>query len=153
MFLVLSKAHRDNHKLGPEKDLAAQVDVATTLGIVCNLLTDVVLNENCHKLADEMDLSFSVDNRQKVILFGTDSIKYANVGTGGECFTIIIRNEGEGESRIAPPILVFQNEDRSSLIRNLPDYVYRVTYSRGLEEYIHCTVMSNFLSQTRVIRV
>lgn len=73
-------------------------------------------------------------------------MKYADVYSGGEGFTMVVRMTGGRDERTAAPFMIFNNTES-----NYPDGITGVAYITGLKGWMDTRVMPKWLSQNRVI--
>ena len=102
--------------------------------------------------ADETHFIINVDNGKTLGFVGSGEVKYANVVSGGESFTMMVRLSGGRDACIEPPFLVFTNKKRSYPIRGTPDDVAGVAYRTGPKGWMDTQVLSQWLSEERVIK-
>lgn len=126
--------------------------MAVHLGTVYGLLFSGKLDENEVKNVNETHFIINADNGCTLGFGGDTEVKYADVLSGGERFTMVVRLIGGRDSRIAEPFIVFRNRDRNYPIRRVPDTVSRVAYSIGPNGWMDCTVMPKWISETFVVK-
>ena len=81
---------------------------------------------------------FNMDNGKTLAFIGDKEVKYADVVSGGEPITMMVRITGGKNSMICPPMLIFKNQNRSYPIRGVADNVPGVCYRsspRGWMDY------------------
>lgn len=93
----------------------------------------------------------NVDNGKTLGFIGYKEIRYADVTSGGEGITIIVRVTGEKNSRIPVPLFIFKNQDRNYPIRGVVENVPGVSYRTGPKGWVDQTMISEWLSESRVI--
>lgn len=59
---------------------------------------------------------------------GAEELRYADVTSGGEEMTILVRLSGGPSAIIEPPLIIFTNKNRIYPIRGVPDNVSGVVY-------------------------
>lgn len=151
-FRIVSRAHTGKHRSSPQKEKEIEISVAVHLGTVSGLMTACKLDENDIENADETHFIINVDNGRTLGFCGDKEVKYADVVSGGEGFTMVVRISGGRDSRVEAPFLVFKNKDRNYPIRGLPDDVDGVSYRTGPKGWMDRIVMPQWLSESRVIR-
>ena len=96
------------------------------------------LHEDECENADETHFVFNMDNGKTLAFIGDKEVKYADVVSGGEPITMMVRITGGKNSMICPPMLIFKNQNRSYPIRGVADNVPGVCYRsspRGWMDY------------------
>lgn len=61
--------------------------------------------------ADEMHVIINVDNVHPLGFLGGNNVKYADVVSGGEGFSMVVRFSGGTNFQIESPFMVFTNMD------------------------------------------
>ena len=151
-FRITSRAHTGKHRMSPRKEEKIELTVAAHLGRMSGLFESHIIDENNIENADETHFVINVDNSRTLGFCGTSEVMYADVVSGGEGFTMIVRLSGGRDSKVEAPFLVFKNKDRHYPIRGVPDNVDGVAYRTGPKGWIDTTVMPQWLSEQRVIR-
>jgi len=77
---------------------------------------------------DETHFVFNMDNGKTLGLCGTTQVKYTDVVSGGENFTMMLRLSGGSRARFQLPFIIFKNGSRSYPIRCVQDNVPGVCY-------------------------
>ena len=130
-FRIASRAHNENFRVSPEKELQIQQDVARHLGDMKRMLTNGKVDENDIGNADETHFVINMDNGRTLGFSGEDDLKYTDVVSDGEGMTMVFRLSGGLDAKIEPPFMVFTNKDRNYPIRGTPDDVPGVAYRTG----------------------
>lgn len=151
-YRIVSRAHTGKHRMSPAKEEEVEIEVAAHLGNISGLFAANKLEENDVENADETHFVINVDNGRTLGFCGSSEVKYADVVSGGDGFTMLVRLSGGRDSRIEYPFIVFRNKDRNYPIRGVPDTVDGVAYRTGPKGWIDTTVMPQWLSEIRVIR-
>lgn len=138
--------------MSPEKKAHIEAEVAAHLGMLCGLLTCGRVDEDDLGNADETHFIINVDNGKTLGFVGSGEVNYTDVVGGGESFTMMVRLSGGRDACIEPPFLVFTNKKRSYPIRGTPDDVAGVTYRTGPKGWMDTHVLSQWLSEERVIK-
>jgi hypothetical protein len=89
------------------------------------------LDENLIENVDETHFIVNMDNGRTLGFKGDTNVKYADVVSGGEGMTMIIRISGGISSRIEAPMVIFKNKDRKYPIQGVPDNIAGVSYRTG----------------------
>ena len=150
-YHIVSRAHTGKHKCSPAKEEELALAVAVHLGTVSGLFSSGKLEENFVENADETHFIINVDNGRTLGFAGDKTVKYADVVSGGEGFTMAVRLTGGRDAKIAPPFMIFKNKDRNYPIKNVPDDVPGVAYRTGPKGWMDRTVMPEWLSEKRII--
>lgn len=69
-----------------------------------------------------------MDNGHTLGFKGDMEVKYADVVSGGDGMTMVVRLSGGRDAQIDPPFMVFTNRNRSCPIKGVPDTVPGVAY-------------------------
>lgn len=150
-FRIVSRAQSGKHRMSPAKENEIEIQVAAHLGALSSLLTRGVVDENDLENADETHFVINVDNGRTLGFCGSSDVKYADVVSGGEGFTMMVRLTGGRDARIANPFLVFTNKDCNYPIKGVPDDINGVAYRTGPKGWMDTRVMALWLSEKRVI--
>lgn len=150
-YRIVSRAHTGKHRASPAKEEDIEVSVAIHLGTVSGLMGSGEMDENNVENADETHFVINVDNGRTLGFCGDTEVKYADVVSGGEGYTMLVRLTGGRDARIAAPFMVFKNVGRHYPIRGVPDNVPGVAYRTGPKGWMDSIVMPQWLSETRVI--
>lgn len=150
-YRIVSRAHTGKHQCSPAKEEELEASVAHHLGTVSGLLSAVKMDENDVENADETHFIINVDNGRTPGFSGDKEVKYADVVSGGEGFTMVVRLTGGRDARIAAPFMIFKNGDRNYPIRGVPDNVPGAAYRTGPKGWMDTTVMPQWLSEPRAI--
>lgn len=150
-FRITSRAHTGKHRMSPRKEEEIELTVAAHLGTMSGLFEGHRLDEDDIENADETHFVINVDNGRTLGFCGTSEVKYADVVSGGEGFTMIVRLSGGRDSKVEAPFIVFKNKDRHYPIRGVPDNVDGVAYRTGPKGWIDRTVMPQWRSERRII--
>ena len=115
-YRIVSRAHTRKHRCSPAKEEELEASVAHHLGTVSGLLSAGKMDENDVENADETNFIINVDNGRTLGFSGDKEVKYADVVSGGEGFTMVVRLNGGPDVRIAAPFMIFKNGDRNDII-------------------------------------
>lgn len=113
-------------------------EVAYHLGQLHRGFRDGALNEDLVENMDETHFVFNVDNGHTLGFIG-DTTKYADVSSGGDAMTMVLRITGGRDSRIEP-FMIFMNKDGNYPIRGVPDDVTGVSYRSGPKAWMDSRV-------------
>lgn len=76
---------------------------------------------------------------------GDEDVKYADVVSGGEGMTMVLKMTGGPTGMIQPPMLIFRNAARSYPIKGVPDNVTGAKYRTGPKGWMDKTVFAQWL--------
>jgi hypothetical protein len=80
-------------------------------------------DENLMENIDETHFVVNCDNG-RILGFSSDNVvKYADVVSGGQSMTLMVRISGGRRAIIEDPMMIFANADMSYPIRGLPEHV------------------------------
>lgn len=151
-FRIVSRAHTGKYRMSPQKELEIEIDVSRHLGKLKRMLSSGEVDENNIGNADETHFVVNMDNGRTLGFAGSSDVKYADVVSGGEGMTMLVRLSGGRDARIEPPFMVFMNKGRNYPIRGTPDDVDGVAYRTGPKGWMDTLVMPQWLSEERVIK-
>jgi hypothetical protein len=98
---------------------------------------------------DETHFVINVDNGRTLGVRGDDDVKYADVVSGGEGMTMMVRITGGPSALIQAPMMIFTNKSRSYPIMQVPDNVPGVSYRSGPKGWNDKTVFPQWFSEPR----
>lgn len=101
--------------------------------------------------ADETHFVFNMDNDRTVGLQGDVNVKYADVVSGDEGITMMVRITDGARVFIQPPMLVFKNDNNSYPIRGVSDDFPGVCYHMGKRRSMDKRVFKEWLSEPQSI--
>lgn len=102
--------------------------------------------------ADETHFVFNMDNSRTLVICGNEEVRYADVTSGGEGITMLVRLRGGQAATAQPSFLIFINNDRNYPIRGFPDNISAVPYRGGPKDWMVSTNMLEFLNEERTIK-
>ena len=149
-FRIVSRAQTDMVCL--EKQAQIERDVAFHPGTLSRQFASGVLDENDIGNADEMHFDINLDNHRTLGRCGENEVKYADVVSGSEGMTIMVRISGGREAVIENAFLVFRNKYRSYAIQGVADDKYGVSYRSDPKGCMDRTVFSRYIGERKVIR-
>ncbi|CAM6124006.1 unnamed protein product [Calypogeia fissa] len=126
--------------------------VAYHIGIVQRQFQAGELNEDMVENIDETHFVFNMDNGKTLGFLGDTEVKYANVVSGGEGMTLVVRLSGGRDSCIQTPMLIFTNALQSHPIQGVPDDVPDVCYRSGPRGWNDTIVFPQYLTESRIMR-
>lgn len=126
---IILRAQTSKLTVSADRQFYIEKSVAYHLGQLKRAFLDGDLDENCVENADETHFVFNMDNGKTLGFIGNNQVKYADVVSGGESITMVVRITGGQRAAIQPPMLIFKNLFRSYPIRGVPDSMPGVFYS------------------------
>jgi DDE superfamily endonuclease len=90
-----------------------------------------------------------MDNGRTLGFRGDNTVKYADVVSGGMGMTMVVRITGGPRAMICPPFMIFQNENCSYPIRGVPDNVSGVSYRTAKKGFMTRDVWLQWLKERR----
>lgn len=135
----------------PEKQTFIEKSVAHHLGELKRGFESGALKEEMIENADETHFIFNMDNGRTIGFRGDEEIKYADLVSGDEGITMMVRLTGGRDARIQPPMLIFKNDNCSYPIRGVIDNVPGVCYRSGKKGWMDKRVFKEWLSEPRAI--
>lgn len=108
-----------------------------------------MFEEDAMENADETHFVFNMDNGRTLGFRGTSTVKYADVVSGGENITMMVRITGGSRARIEVPFLIFRNAGRSHPIRGVPDIVPGVCYRSSPKGWMDGVNFAEWLREKR----
>jgi hypothetical protein len=107
----------------PEKENYIEMTVAYHIGELQRQFETCMLDEQLLRNADETHFVINMDNGRTLGFRGDDTIKYADVVSGGENMTTMVNLSGGTASRIFPSMMIFQNANWSYPIKGIPNNI------------------------------
>jgi len=100
---------------------------------------------------DETHFIFNMDNHMTLARRGEANVNYADVVSGGEGMTMVLRMTGGPHARIEAPFMILMNEDRNYLIQGVDDNIPGVSYRTGPRAWMDQKVFNLWLNEERAI--
>ncbi|KAE9101766.1 hypothetical protein PF010_g14342 [Phytophthora fragariae] len=148
---IVFRTQSGKKQVGPEKREAIERDLAAHLGKLKRGFESGHLNEDAIENVDETHYVIDFDNDKTLGFAGEKSIKYADVVSGGEGMTMVVRISGGASGRIHPPMMIFQNASSSYPIRGVPDKTPGVCYRTGPKGWMSKRVFRQYLGERRAM--
>lgn len=120
-----------------------------TFDSFCCGLSSGEYNEDYVENIDETHFIFNVDNSRTVGHRGDNSVKYADVVSGGESITMVVRITGGQRASIKNPMLIFSNNRSSYPIQGVPDNVPGVCYRSGPSGWMDTRIFAQYFNDPR----
>ena len=135
-----------------EKEVHLEVEFAAHLRMLFGLLTCGRDDEDDRSNANETHFIINVDKGKTLGFVGIGGVENADVVSGSESLTMIVRLRDERDACIERPFLVFTNKNHSYRIRGTPDDVAGAAYRMGPKGWMDNQVVPQWLSKKRVIK-
>ncbi|OWY93114.1 hypothetical protein PHMEG_00037609, partial [Phytophthora megakarya] len=139
-------------QLGKEKIESIERQVAYHLGQLQREFASGELDENCVENIDETHFVIDFDNGRTLGFIGETQIRYADVVSGGEGMTMVVRISGGQNARVLPPMMIFTNSAGNYPIRGVPDNVDGVSYRTGPKGWMSKKKFREYLTEPRAMR-
>ena len=146
-------ARRQTGKLQISPEAQAQIErrFSYTLGCIARAIQSGSIDDNDIENADETHFMINFDNGYTLGFRGDETVKYADVTSGGEGMTMMMRISGGTKSYIENPFMLFKNKDCSYPVRGIPDDVPGVCYRTGPKGWIDSRVMVEWVCERRAL--
>lgn len=135
--------------VSPEKELSIERQVAYHLGCVKREFDSGELDKNLVENMDETHFLINMDNGRTLAMKGTDNMKYADVVSGSEGMTMVVRITGGMNAKVYASMMIFKNVDRNYPIRGVVDNVPGVCYHTGPKGWMDQRVFVQWLEEPR----
>jgi hypothetical protein len=111
-----------------------------------------IFDENLIENTDETHFIINMDNGRILGFRGDTTVKYADVVSGSDSMTMVVRISGGRRSLIEAPILIFTNGNSKYPIRGLDDNIPRVSYRIGPKGWMDQALFPEFLLEPRAFQ-
>ena len=146
---VVVRSQTGKLSCSPEKELHVRKTIAFHLGELNRGFASGDLDENLIENMDETHFVVNMDNGRTLGVRGDNDVKYADVVSGGEGMTMMVRITGGAASLIQAPMMIFTNKNRSYPILQLPDNVPGASYRSGPKGWNDKTVFPQWFNEPR----
>ena len=136
----------------PEKEREIEMHTAFHLGVLHRGFLSGAFNENLMENIDETHFVVNMNNGRTLGFRGDTSSSYAEVVSGGESMTMVIRISGGRRSMIEAPMLIFTNPNSNYPIRGLDDNIPGVCYRTGPKGWMDQTLFAEYFSEPRAFQ-
>ena len=136
----------------PEKKQEIEMQVAYHLGVLNRGFQDGTFDENLMENIDKTHFVVNMDNGRTLGFCGDTTVKYAEVVSGGDSMTMVIRILGGRRSMIKAPMLIFTNPNSNYPIRGLNDNIPGVCYCTGPKGWMDQTLFSDYFVESRAFQ-
>lgn len=82
----------------------------------------------------------NINNGRTLRFMPEAEIRYANIVSGGEGFSMTVRLTSGAHDRVEPPSIADRNKPRTYPIKGVPDDILGVAYRPGLKVWIDTVV-------------
>lgn len=137
--------------LSPSKRDFIERSVAYHLGVLQRGFNDGTFLEETIENADETHFVVNFDNGKTLGFIGDNHVKYADVVSGGEPMTMMVRISGGVHATIHPPMIIFKNDKCSYPIKGVPDTVPGVCYRTSKKGWMDSVKWMEWLLEARAI--
>lgn len=148
---IVIRAQSGKLSVSPARQLQIDRSIAYHLGVLKRGFDSGEFNEDTIENADETHFVFNLDNGKTLAFIGDREVRYADVVSGGQPITMMVRLTGGKNATICPPMLVFQNVNRSYPIRGLDDNIPGVCYRSSPKGWMDSVTWEKWLSERRAI--
>ena len=107
-------------QLSNEKEVYIAKTVAYHLGQLKRDFDSGKLDENYVENMDETHFVFNMDDGKTLGFIGDNEVKYADVSSGGDPMTMVVRISGGANARLERTMMIFMNKERNYPIKTLP---------------------------------
>ena len=136
----------------PEKELQIERATMYHLGVLKRDFGSGIFDENLMENVNEIHFVVNLDNGCTLGFRGDTTVKYAEVVSGGESMTMVIRISGGHRSMIEAPILIFTNSGSNYPIRDLEDNIPKVCYRMGPKGWMDQVLFAEFFADPRAFQ-
>ncbi|KAL3678328.1 hypothetical protein R1sor_021284 [Riccia sorocarpa] len=128
-----------------------EMSVAYHMGKLSREFHSGQLDEDMLENVDETHFIINMDNGYTLGFQGDQEVKYADLVSGGQGMTMIVRLTGGRNARIETPMIIFQNKDRRYPIRGVPDDILGVCYRTWPKGWNDTLIFPQWCKENRVI--
>ena len=125
------------------------MEVVRYLGRLQRAFASGDLEEDGVANMEETHFIINIDNGKTLGFRGDEEVKYADVSSGGEGMTMVLKLTGGQHSKLLTPMLIFTNVSSSFPIRGLKDSVVGVTYRSGPKGFMDRRIFDKWLRSPR----
>ncbi|KAE9165728.1 hypothetical protein PF005_g29485, partial [Phytophthora fragariae] len=146
---IVLRTQTGKKQVSEAKQREIEQAVASHLGKMKRGFEDGSLNEDTVENIDETHFVIDFDIGKTLGFVGEKKVKYADVVSGGEGMTMVVRISGGPGARILPPTMIFMNKDSSYPIRGVKDDTPGVCYRTGPKGWMDKRGFREFLGERR----
>jgi len=151
-FNIVGRRQCGKLMVAQPKQIEMEQPVAYHLGVLSREITSGALDEDLLENVDETHFVINMDDGRTLSFIGANDVRYADVSSGNDAITMVVRLTGGRKASIQPPFLIFLNKSRNYPIRGVPDDVPGVSYRTSPKAWMDRTVFVQWLSEPRAIR-
>nr|KAE8934151.1 hypothetical protein PF009_g15863 [Phytophthora fragariae] len=145
---IILRAQTGKRQLSPEKTAEIEKSVAVHLGELKRGFDSGKYDENAIENIDEAHFVIDFDNGKALGFGGETQVKYADVVSGGEGITMVVRISGGPSGHIHPPMMIFANPNRSHPVAGVAD-VEGVCYRSGPKGWMDKRIFREYLCERK----
>lgn len=149
---VVLLSQRGRLTCSPQKELQIEMHTAYHLGVLYRGFLSGDFDENLMENLDETHFVVNLDNGRTLGFRGDTTVKYAEVVSGGDSMTMVVRISGGRRSLIEAPMLIFTNENRNYPIRGLEDNIVGVSYRSGPKGWMDQSIFPEYFLEPRAFQ-
>lgn len=150
-FNIVVRDQTGKLQCSEEKELEIEHSVVVFLGEMCRGFQTGELDEDLISNMDETAFKIDMDSGKTLEYAGSEHVKYCEVVSGGQNFTMMVHVQGGRRGVILPPFMVFQNQDCNYPIKGVPDDVPGISYRTGKKGWMDARVMALMLKERRFV--
>ncbi|KAL3695584.1 hypothetical protein R1sor_009660 [Riccia sorocarpa] len=151
-FNIVHRAQSEKLMISPQKQVQIEMSVAQHLGLMCGQFQSGRLDENLVENIDETHFLINMDNDRTLGFRGDTQVKYADVVSGSQGMTMVVKVTGSVHAKIGTPFMIFSNANCSYPINNVPDNVPGVCYRTTKKAFITSACLAQYYREHRVNR-
>ena len=146
---IVVRTQTGKKSVSPLKQAFIDKSIAIHLGELKKGFEKGTYTEETMENFDETHFVIDMDNGKTLGFRGDEHVKYADVTSGGESMTMVVRLNVHNIER---PFMIFKNRDRNYPMYGVPDEIPGVTYRTGPKGWMDRIVMAEYLGDQRNIR-
>ena len=150
-FNIVVRKQSGSLSRSPSQTAFIERNVSYHLGCLQRLFDAKLLDENLVENMDETHFVFNMDNGKTLGFRGSTKVNYADVVSGCDGFTMVLRLRGGVGAKLMQPFLIFKNRDRNYPMANLPDNINGVSYRTQPRAWMDNVVFEEWLREPRAI--
>jgi hypothetical protein len=135
-----------------QKELQIEMATAYHLGVLHRGFQTNVFDESIMENIDETHFVVNLDNGRTLGFRGDTSVKYADMVSGGDSMTMVIRISGGRRSMIEAPMLVFTNSNSTYPMRGMEDNIPGVCYRTRPKGWMDQALFAEFFAEPRAFQ-
>lgn len=151
-FNIVTRDQTGKLQCSEKKENELKRSVVIHLGKLCREFRSGELDEDRISNMDETCFKIDMDGGKTLEYAGAQAVKYCDVVSGGQNFTMMVHVSGGRRGVIEPPFMVFQNKGCNYPIKGCPDDVPGISYRTGKKGWMDQRVMALMLKEGRFIK-